>query len=132
MNSTMKERIITKHHEVRSAVVIGQSRLRPALLLEAKNLSVTATEEKERLLDGIWSTIERANLKYSEAFRIMRGLVMFTTPGKRMVRTGKGSVQRIYTMMENETRLRRVMRLSSARGKHVRRAWWKILGILRT
>lgn len=102
MHPTAMEDIITSHPEVRSAMVLGQARLRPALLLEAKSPSSVATEDKESLLDRIWPTVERANQRYTEALRITRDHVIFTTAGKPMVRTGKGSVQRINTMLEYE------------------------------
>ena len=102
MHPTTMEDIITRQPEVRSAMVLGQARLKPALLLEAEDYFLAATEEKERLLDRIWPAIERANQRYEEALRITRDHVIFTTPGKPMVRTGKGSVQRINTTLEYE------------------------------
>lgn len=102
MHPSAMEDVITSHPEVRSAMVLGQARLKPALLLEARNAALAATEEKERLLDRIWPTVERANRRYTEALRITRDHVLFTTPGKPMVRTGKGSVQRISTVSEYE------------------------------
>lgn len=102
MHPTAMEDIITSHPEVRSAMVLGQARLKSALLLEAKNPSLVAIADKESLLDRIWPTIERANGRYTEALRITRDHVIFTTPGKPMVRTGKGSVQRIDTISEYE------------------------------
>ena len=102
MHPVVMEEIITSHPDIRSTMVLGQTRLRPALLLEAKNARLVSTEDKESLLDRIWPTVERANQRYVEALRITRDHVVFTTPGKPMVRTSKGSVQRIDTMLEYE------------------------------
>lgn len=102
MHPVAMEDIITSHPEIRSAIVLGQARLKPALLLEAKNASLASEEDKDRLLRKIWPTVERANQRYTEALRITRDHVIFTTPGKPMVRTGKGSVQRINTTLEYE------------------------------
>ena len=102
MHPSAIEDVSTSHPEVRSAMVLGQARLKPALLLEAKNPSLVTTGDKESLLDRIWPTVERANQRYTEALKITRDHVLFTTPGKPMVRTGKGSVQRISTLSEYE------------------------------
>lgn len=103
MHPTALEGIISSQPDIRSAMVLGQARLKPALLLEGKNVLLVATEDqKESLLDRIWPTVERANRRYTEALRITRDHVLFTTAGKPMVRTGKGSVQRINTLLEYE------------------------------
>ena len=98
MHPTAMEDIITSHPLVRSAIVLGQARLKPALLLEGKNPSLVTTADKEHLLDMIWPTIERANGRYLETLRITRDHVIFTTTEKPMVRTGKRGVQRIDTI----------------------------------
>ncbi|CAD6591622.1 MAG: hypothetical protein ASARMPREDX12_005279 [Alectoria sarmentosa] len=101
MHPTALEDIVTSHPEVRSALVFGQARLKPGLLLESKN-TASAAEYEGSLLDRIWPTVERANQRYPEPLRITRDHVLFTAPGKPMARTGKGSVQRINTLSEYE------------------------------
>lgn len=102
MHPTAMEDVISGHLEVRSAMILGQARLKPALLLEAKNPPPVTAEQKESLIDRIWPMVERANRRYTDALRITRDHVLFTTPGKPMVRTGKGNVQRINTISEYE------------------------------
>ena len=104
MHPTAMEDTITSHPEVRSAMV-QEARLKPAVLLEAKDPSALASEDRESLLDRIWPTIECANGRYTEALRITRDHVIFTTPGRPMVRTGKGSVQRINTISEYDNEI---------------------------
>ena len=103
MHPTTMETIISRHPDVRSAMVFGQARLKLALLLEARDPSASVTaDDKERLLDCIWPTVERANQMYGDAFAISRDHILFTAPGKPMVKTGKGGVQRIDTMARYE------------------------------
>ena len=103
MHPTTMETIISRHADIRSAMVVGQARPKPALLLEAIDPSAVATADgKDRLLDDLWPTVERANRRYEESFAISRHRVLFTTPGKPMVKTSKGSVQRIDTMAQYE------------------------------
>ena len=83
-------------------MVFGQARSRPTLLLEANDPSITATEVRKRLLNRICPTVERANQRYEQALRITRDYVLFTTAEKSMVWIGKGSVQRIHTILEFE------------------------------
>ena len=96
MHPTTMESIISNHPDVRSAMVVGHARLKPALLLEATD---AMAGDKEGFLDEIWPTIERANRRYGDAFSVSRHLVLFTGAGKPMVRTSKGGVQRIDTMV---------------------------------
>ncbi len=102
MHPVAMEEIITSHPEIRFAMVLGQARLRISLLLEAKNTSSASTKDKESFLDRIWPTVERANQLYPAPLRITRDHVILTAPGKPMVRTSKGSVQRIETALAYE------------------------------
>ena len=100
MHPVLMEETITRHPDIRSALILGQTRLKPALLLEAKNPAlVSSPDEKARLIERIWPYVERANQRYGEALRITRDCVIFTTPGKPMIRTSKGDVQRIDTVI---------------------------------
>ena len=114
MHPVGMEDVISSHPDIRSAIVIGQARMKPALLIEAKNISSSSSlpsaslavdEDKKQcqsLLDRIWPTIERANERYAEALRVTRDHVLFTKTGKPMVRTSKGSVQRMDTLAAYE------------------------------
>lgn len=115
MHPTTMETIISGHPLVRSAMVLGQARPKPALMLEATDAETA--DHKERLLDRIWPTVERANRRYGDAFAISRDHVLFTGPGKPMVKTGKGSVQRIDTMARYENEIDSLYEAVSRRGK---------------
>lgn len=120
MHPTTMETIISRHPDVRFAMVIGQARSKPVLLLEAMDPSVVeAADGKERLLDCIWPTVERANRRYGDAFAISRDHVLFTGAGKPMVKTGKGSVQRIDTMARYGDEIDSFYEAVSRRGKSV-------------
>ena len=96
------EDIINGHPEVRSALVFTLPRLKPVkpgLLIEAENLSLTWGKDQVDLLDRIWPTIDRANQRYNEALRVSRNDVVFTSPGRPMLRRREGGVHRIKTMV---------------------------------
>ncbi|KAI5461942.1 hypothetical protein BGZ63DRAFT_354238 [Mariannaea sp. PMI_226] len=91
------ESVIEEEAAVSAAVVTGFGRFKCALLLEA--VQPPANElEKNRLLNKIWSTIEKANQRAPSSAQISRHMVAFTSREKPMLRAGKGTVQRKLTV----------------------------------
>lgn len=84
------EAAIEKHPEVAAALVGGQGRPRPFLIVEWKSDS----EGNEDRLEELWPVIEEANRKCSDYVKLSRPLVFFTDPAKPLVRTAKGTVSR--------------------------------------
>ena len=120
MHPTTMESIISSHPRIRSAMVFGQARQKPALLLEAADSSAAANkDDRERLLDCVWPTVERANRRYGDAFAIERYHVLFTGVGKPMVKTGKGTVQRIDTIVQYEDEINSLYEAVSRAGESV-------------
>lgn len=81
--------IIAEHRAIREAVVIGRGRFQVAVIIELRSYPKTEPE-KERLMDDIWPTIEKANLQTPAHGRILREFVLLATPEKPFVRVGKG------------------------------------------
>ncbi|KAM4066274.1 AMP-binding enzyme [Hirsutella rhossiliensis] len=90
INPVNVEDIIVGHPAVNGALVVGQGRFQPAIILEpvAPPVDDTATET---LIDDIWPVIETAN---KSNVRIVRQLVAISDPNMPFLRSGKGSVQR--------------------------------------
>lgn len=84
------EEIIGKHPGVSAALVGGQSRPRPYLIVEWKE----EWPAESIGLEQIWPTVERANEQCSDLVKLTPAMVLFTTPEKPLVRTLKGSVSR--------------------------------------
>lgn len=76
---------------VSGAQVIGQGRIQPALLLEAKTLSQTANKD---LIDELWPAIEASNATMPSHGRIARSKIMLAKVDKPFVRAGKGTIVR--------------------------------------
>ena len=80
--------------KVSGALVIGQSRVQPALLLE---METQVQEDKNALLDEIWPAVESANLLVPGYGRIVRSMILFSNLDKPFVRAGKGTIVRKLT-----------------------------------
>ena len=97
LNPTGMEEVIGSHPNVSAALLVGQGRRRSSLLIEAKK-NLMSPEERKGFLEDLWPTIEQANKLCSAHGRVLRGLVLFTTAEKPMLRAGKGTVQRRGTV----------------------------------
>jgi acyl-CoA synthetase (AMP-forming)/AMP-acid ligase II len=90
------ESLLNAHPSVVSAIVCGQSRIQISLLVEPKHSPIDGIS-RSTLLRDIWPIVERANQDQPQVGRITQDLVVFTKPGKLMVRAGKGTVLRRMT-----------------------------------
>lgn len=96
-NPLEMEHIIQAHAAVKGVVICGTGHFQSSLLVETAE-PPTTDAEKERLLDEIWPTIEKANKQSPSQGRIQRDMVLFTTADRPMPRAGKGTVQRQTTV----------------------------------
>jgi thioester reductase-like protein len=99
INPIPLENIIRSHPLVRGALVVGEYRFSPSLLLEMENDSIPKAEtESHAILDSIWSTVQEAN-KIAPGFsKIPKSLILFSTAEKPFLRAGKGTIQRQLTV----------------------------------
>ena len=93
-NPVPSEAIISGHPLVSGAVIVGQGRFQPALIVEPKEESET---QKSSLVEAIWPTIEHANPQAPGHARVTRSMVTVTDTNKRFERAGKGTVMRKLT-----------------------------------
>ncbi|KAI9820172.1 MAG: putative NRPS-like protein biosynthetic cluster [Pycnora praestabilis] len=98
LNPVSMEQTIQSHSEIRSTIVMGQGRFQSGLLIEPMKDSVISEEEKERMLQRIWPTVEQANQSCPTHGRLSKSFIMFTTPSKPIMRAAKGSIQRAQTL----------------------------------
>ena len=100
LNTTLMESVIESHPFVRSAILCGHARPRPALLVEP--LSYPTTEEgTERLMSEIWVAAERAMQQGPVSGKLDRDLILVTVPNKPLLRAGgKGTIQRKRSLVE--------------------------------
>ncbi|KAK5625529.1 hypothetical protein RRF57_001245 [Xylaria bambusicola] len=89
------EACISSHPLVKSALVVGNRRFHPAVLLELSGQPPATAEGLESLLDKIYAeVVEKANAASPSHARIFRSNMMLTVPGKPFLRTDKGTVKR--------------------------------------
>ena len=87
------ELALTGHPQVAGALVTGNGRFQPALLLEPKSEFMESTTWR----GDIWPIIEEANTKAPGHGQIIRSMVIVARKGKPFVRAGKGTVVRKLT-----------------------------------
>ncbi|KAK5449789.1 hypothetical protein LTS15_008361 [Exophiala xenobiotica] len=86
--------IANAHSAITGALVVGQGRFQPALLLEVKGIDVDKESEKRELLNAVWPTIEATNKTAPKHGQLTRPLILFSSPEKPFLRTPKLSVRR--------------------------------------
>ena len=97
LNPATIEDQVGSHRAVKSALVVGEGRFQPALLVEPTQ-PLHTTAEKAELLEKMWPLIEKVNEESPAHGRISKAHVLFTKPEKPMLRAGKGTVQRRLTL----------------------------------
>ncbi|KAL8793203.1 MAG: hypothetical protein Q9195_004233 [Heterodermia aff. obscurata] len=79
---------------ISGALVVGQGRFQPALLLESKD---SGEKGSNVIIDEVWPTIESANLLVPGHGRITRSMVLLAPAGKPFIRASKGTIIRKLT-----------------------------------
>ena len=98
LNPVELETIIQGAPLVNGALVVGQGRLQPALLLEPSAVEKTArTSSDDEYIDLVWPVIEQANYKAAEHGRISRSKIVVASPQKPFIRAPKGTIVRKRT-----------------------------------
>jgi acyl-coenzyme A synthetase/AMP-(fatty) acid ligase len=93
--ATPLEATIQEHPNVQVAIVGGEGRSRPFVMIELAGGKVMTSEmEREAKLDDIWPYIERANERCADVVKIAREHVLFTDPEKPLPRTAKDTILR--------------------------------------
>ena len=92
------ERIVDTHPEVRSALMAGNKRLQPALLIEPSNNITSSIIERAQLIERLWPLVQEANKKSPAHAKLLKTHIMITVPEKPFKRADKGTVQRASTL----------------------------------
>ncbi|XPS80139.1 hypothetical protein M3J09_012100 [Ascochyta lentis] len=88
------EAFISTHPAIKGCLVHGSNNKHPGLLIELKDL----TAKSEELMDSIWETVEKANMKYLHTSQLLKEFIAFSDPKKPFIRTDKGTVKRQATL----------------------------------
>ena len=93
-NPSPSEAIISGHHLLSGAVIVGLARSQPALLVEPRDGVAIPTET---LIEEIWPTVDQANAQAPGHARVIRSMIAVANGSKRFERAGKGTVIRRMT-----------------------------------
>ncbi|RSM09681.1 hypothetical protein CEP52_003989 [Fusarium oligoseptatum] len=115
LNPIDMESVIDSNPAVRAALVIGTGYPRSGLLVEAVN-PPKSEEEKKKLVDTIWPSVEAANKPIALSRRIHRDMIIFTSADKPMLRAGKGTVQRKLTVDEYSAEIEALYKATESLG----------------
>ncbi|KAJ3577520.1 hypothetical protein NPX13_g3049 [Xylaria arbuscula] len=97
LNPVTIEEIVFDHPELSGALVAGQGRFQPALLLEPVTYPKTE-EEAKALIDRVWPLVVTANKETVAHGQIGREFIRISSPEKPFLRAGKGTIQRAGTL----------------------------------
>ncbi|KAE8363507.1 hypothetical protein BDV27DRAFT_129836 [Aspergillus caelatus] len=96
---SMEQYIAVSNPEVSAVLVAGARRFQASLLVELEpgkqDLNIT---ERAAMIEKLWPSIEEANAVCPAHARIAKTHILFTKAGKRMLRAGKGTIQRAGTL----------------------------------
>lgn len=99
---------VTAHPEVKSALVIGSGKSRPALLVEHNeplSMADHASRAQELIEQALWSIIYQANKNNPPECRLDREMILVLGPDRAMRRTTKGYVSRNMTEKDCQAEL---------------------------
>ncbi|KAI0436490.1 hypothetical protein F4803DRAFT_556958 [Xylaria telfairii] len=105
INPLAMEGHVCGNAEVKSAVMLGQRRPRPGLLIELQDeilaeeaILADDPERRAALISSIWPAIERGNKEYYDLAHVQKDRIIFTLPERPMIKTPKGTVMRRQTL----------------------------------
>jgi acyl-coenzyme A synthetase/AMP-(fatty) acid ligase len=106
INPLTMEEHVGAHPEIKGAVMLGQRRPRPGLLIELEDeimaeemmMLTSDPHRRQTLVEAIWPAVERGNREYYDLARVTKDRIIFTTPDRPMSRTPKGTVRRRPTL----------------------------------
>ncbi|TFB05348.1 Iterative polyketide synthase CazM [Trichoderma ghanense] len=97
LNPVTIEAAVVGHPAVKVALVVGQQRFQPALILEPYEHPKDEAA-REALINSVWPIVEEVNKVTVAHGRISRNMIAISDPTKPFALTPKGTLQRIATV----------------------------------
>ncbi|TGO33818.1 hypothetical protein BHYA_0225g00010 [Botrytis hyacinthi] len=99
-NPISMEHRLNQYPEIRQTMVVGALRFQAALLIELVDQKPMTATERAEVIERIWPATEDANLTCPTHARIAKSHILFTEPGRPILISAKGSIQRSPTLRE--------------------------------
>ncbi|KAK7527343.1 uncharacterized protein IWZ02DRAFT_122405 [Phyllosticta citriasiana] len=97
-NPVSFEKVVEDHPLIKGAVVVGEGRFQPGLLVEPDWLKLGDNYDLNALLEEIWPAVELANKDAPSHGQVWKNKIAFTKKDKEFARSPKGSIQRRATV----------------------------------
>ncbi|KAK9442475.1 Male sterility, NAD-binding protein [Metarhizium brunneum] len=113
LNPVTIEDGLVGHAAVKGALVVGQDRFQPALILEPTTPPKT-DEEAHAIIESVWPLIEELNKETVAHGRISKQLVALSDPDMPFPRAGKGTVQRQQAVRKYKDKIDEIYKKADA------------------
>jgi aryl carrier-like protein len=90
-NPVPTEKTVESHPLVYGALMVGQGKEQPALIIEPEKDVTLAAQD---LIDAIWPLLQEANSRAPAHGRVSRSMILVSDAGKPFARAGKGTIVR--------------------------------------
>ena len=97
LHAAEMEAEIQRHPNIQTALVGGQGRKKPFLIVEMTS-RVLEIKQRRKVIDYIWPMVQRANETSRESVRLSKSLIIIASPDKPLVRSINGMVLRRETI----------------------------------
>jgi thioester reductase-like protein len=107
-NPVSFEHEVSRHPEIKSALVAGNQRVEASLLVELLRDDIVSSEEQGEIIERIWPTVHAANTQCPAYARVSKSRILFADPAVPFLRAPKGTVQRQATIDLYEDKLNKL------------------------
>ena len=97
LHAAEMETEIQRHPNIRTALVGGEGRKKPFLIVEMTS-RVLDIKQRRKIIDHVWPMVQRANETSAESVRLSKSLIIIASPAKPLVRSSNGMVLRKETI----------------------------------
>lgn len=99
LNPVTIEETMLGHPAIKGAIVVGDQRFQPALILEPVKIPADKAAA-ESLIADVWPLVEQVNKLTVSHGRILRDFIVISDPERPFARSPKGSIQRNPTIRD--------------------------------
>ncbi|KAJ3557213.1 hypothetical protein NM688_g1592 [Phlebia brevispora] len=91
------ERILAQDPHIQSAVIFGRSRTQNGVIIEPRKaywFDIGDDVQRDEFVRAIWPAVERMNMYAPQHSRLFKEMIIFSSPSKPFMYTGKGTARR--------------------------------------